>query len=1128
MSRSSFSLSQFAWLATKTTFAITVGLMFASVSTPVRGDDTTAREPLPKSWQADAELTDVFFIDENLGWVVGDSGTTLRTRDGGKTWNAQTLSNSFRRDTVELQQKFRNLGSGQSTNSTGVTNRQQSILPITCRFNSVHFVDANQGWAAGGFQLPYINRTQAVVMRTRDGGITWQTIEDLAIPRLQKIQFSSPRQGIAYGDSGNVFTGGIFETNDAGSSWSAISSQPDSAWIDAEQTTNHFVTINDAGQLGRYDNGQYEPAVLIGSTIANKIDFRCLKMIDDNQGVAVGTQGSLFKTDNGGLSWQRLPIETTQPELVNFDWQTAVVTEQKVIFAGFPGSTIATLDLKTNQISTAKTPVRTKLNRLFFLDGKTGWAVGDFGVVLTTTDGGQTWQRQRGNTRGLAMLIVAPRADQVPVELLARYSLEKNHNCGVLVLQDKHTAFESARQAANRLGSCYNDLIKTSSSPDQPLDPETIIATLVRNIRTLKPAVVVSQAPQSYSEDINDPFRQISLAVKLAADPTAYPGHARMGLTTHRVSRFAVQDSIGPISINPEQILIQSGQQLQDQVAFSRALLGKPTVNLNPNNYRILESTAGHSVENVTDLLAALPSHQLPNRLSKSSKQSNLSNIRFANESAKSLKNFANFKVNTRQDLVVWRQQLQQFLNSMEVNVHNGGNWMLRLTEQYQNQGQPELAVQAAELLIMRFPDSPYTIPVTTWLAKQYSSIEVGKLAFDQQVAWGLLQADGSPTQSVRNAKRFATGPTATVEAGVTNLTWQPIQPTIKRNSSKPAANLEKPTIAQTSATEDIDADAIVLPDRRPEFYLLRLQRAARLLSSIGRRDPDFAAGPYCQWLEIQLARQLNEVSPNTISSLPSRYKKLLNGRGPLRESIADKVKQELSLLGSEALLGNEAEISPDSPLEFASAKPAPPTVSNCVEIEDRPILDGRLNEPCWQTARAIPILVSDGTTQNGVQQPQAQAQFCRDSEFLYVTIACEKFSGLSYEPRKQVRARDAQLQATDHVTIQLDLDRDYETSFKFAVDHQGWARESCDGFQNWNPDWFVSNRETKSLWMIEAAIPLSAISPNKIHPGDRWNLRLSRRTSPNRINRLKQDSEETKSIFLHRPLPKHEQYLAF
>ena len=1118
MSRSILSLAQIfgspsyaSWPRAILVFALIICfLLTAGISTSVSGDDPVAREPLPKAWQADAELTDVFFINEDLGWAVGESGVTLRTRDGGNTWNTQASINSFRKDTVQLQQKFRNLESRKLTNSTGVTGRQTSTSPITCRLNSLHFIDANQGWATGGYQLPYINRTQAVILRTRNGGITWEPSPNLAIPRLRKINFSSPRNGTAFGDSGNVFTGGIFKTSDAGNSWSAISRETDAAWLDGDQTNQHFVLINDRRKLGRYADGRYEAAVLLGDKAAKTRNFRCVKMIDDNQGVAVGDQGSLFTTNNGGLSWLRKPIETTHPQLANFDWETIAVVDQKVIIAGFPGSTITTLDLKSNQLSTSSTPVRTKLNRLFFLDNQTGWAVGDFGVVLKTTDGGKTWNRQRGNTRNLAMLIVSPRANQIPVELLARYSLDNNRNCGVVVLQDTNTAFESARQAASRLGSCYHKLIQTSA----PAAPEAVIAKLVRDIRTLKPAVVVSQAPQTFSENITDSFQQISLAIKLAADPNAYPDHAALGLTTHRVSRFVVQDPIGPIQINPKRMLIQSGQLLQDQVAFSRSLLGKPTIDLTPNRYRVIEPT-GRTVGKSTDLLTGLPSHLLPSRLGKSLQQSNLADIRFANQSAKTLEEFANFKINTPQDLIVWRQQLQRFLNSLEVDVHNGGNWLIRLVEQYQTQGQPELAEQAAELLITRFPNSPYTIAVTTWLAKQYSSIELGKLAFDQQVAWGSLKADGSPSQSVKNSQRYATGPEKKVEAGVTTLTWKPLQPAVRQKAEEADSNnsppeTDKPTIAQASATEDIETETLVLPSDRPEFYLQRLQRSARLLSSIGQRDPDFAAGPYCQWLEVQLARQLNEVRPNAVGSLPNRYQKLLAGRGKLRESIAEKVNFEL------ALLDGEIKAVPQFPL---------PAQSNCLEIQDRPNLDGRLSEICWRSAPATPVLI---TSDENKRQPQAQVQFCRDAEHLYIAIACEKFAKLTYKPSLGKRKRDAQIDGTDHVTIVLDLDRDHQTNFYFSINHQGLAQESCSGIAPWNPNWFVSNSQTETLWMVEAAIPLSAISPTKIRPSDRWNLHLSRSISPTRIGSLNQDSEKARSIFFHRPLPKLENTLSF
>ncbi len=39
----------------------------------------------------DAELTDVFFLDPDQGWAVGDRGAILRTEDGGRHWQVQRV-----------------------------------------------------------------------------------------------------------------------------------------------------------------------------------------------------------------------------------------------------------------------------------------------------------------------------------------------------------------------------------------------------------------------------------------------------------------------------------------------------------------------------------------------------------------------------------------------------------------------------------------------------------------------------------------------------------------------------------------------------------------------------------------------------------------------------------------------------------------------------------------------------------------------------------------------------------------------------------------------------------------------------------------------------------------------------
>jgi len=66
----------------------------------------------------------VYFIDADIGWVVGGSGTILKSSDGGANWIPQT---------------------------SGTSNA----------LNSVHFIDANKGWTVG---------SNGTILKTTNGG----------------------------------------------------------------------------------------------------------------------------------------------------------------------------------------------------------------------------------------------------------------------------------------------------------------------------------------------------------------------------------------------------------------------------------------------------------------------------------------------------------------------------------------------------------------------------------------------------------------------------------------------------------------------------------------------------------------------------------------------------------------------------------------------------------------------------------------------------------------------------------------------------------------------------------------------------------------------------------------------
>ena len=83
------------------------------------------------------------------------------------------------------------------------------VSGVKCTLSSVCFVDARNGWAAGGMAYPYLHDSTGVVLATCDGGLSWQR-EPALLPALRKIRFVSERQGWAIASASAMFPGGTF------------------------------------------------------------------------------------------------------------------------------------------------------------------------------------------------------------------------------------------------------------------------------------------------------------------------------------------------------------------------------------------------------------------------------------------------------------------------------------------------------------------------------------------------------------------------------------------------------------------------------------------------------------------------------------------------------------------------------------------------------------------------------------------------------------------------------------------------------------------------------------------------------------------------------------------------------
>ena len=144
--RLGFSLALFSALSATMVFG-------QSAAFQLNGDAAVAT-PL----QDDANLHDVQFVGQKIGWAAGDRGTVWKTDDGGAKWEFVKT-------------------------------------PVDCSLRSVCFLTNRVGWIVGGGTTPYTKLGFGVVLFTNDGGRTWEQPSNASLPRLHYVKFFDLTRG---------------------------------------------------------------------------------------------------------------------------------------------------------------------------------------------------------------------------------------------------------------------------------------------------------------------------------------------------------------------------------------------------------------------------------------------------------------------------------------------------------------------------------------------------------------------------------------------------------------------------------------------------------------------------------------------------------------------------------------------------------------------------------------------------------------------------------------------------------------------------------------------------------------------------------------------------------------------
>jgi len=332
-------------------------------------------------------LKDVDFVDPSTGWAVGGGGQILRSIDGGLTWTPQASTTNAWLDGVCFVGPTEGfvVGWGQLLHTTngGSTWSLVSDTPGVDLVD-VTFLDSLNGWAVGGTQR---------ILRTTNGGISWalQALGDTG--SLESISMADPFRGVAVGSRGHVFT-----TDDGGVSWvsrriGSVSGthefdivDPQLVW--AANDGEVLVTRDGGASWGMLDRTLFQ-------NFPDGIDF-----FDASRGWMLNAGAITHRTTDGGATWALSDV--TAENGIQLE-AIAVVDAQTVVVVG--GETVfrhSRIYRSTDGGVTWSARQHPEVNWTYyaidFPDASTGYAVGNFGGISKTTDGGATWFTVRGSS----------------------------------------------------------------------------------------------------------------------------------------------------------------------------------------------------------------------------------------------------------------------------------------------------------------------------------------------------------------------------------------------------------------------------------------------------------------------------------------------------------------------------------------------------------------------------------------------------------------------------------------------------------------------------------------------------------------------------------------------------------
>jgi uncharacterized protein (TIGR03437 family) len=401
----------------------------------------------------DEQVRDLHFLDGNRGYAVGtaDGGAVVwRTLDGGATWTfirmpewnpltdeglwavAATGNFVLALGDRDLQAQSTHPWDSCGTLATCGSDCEclftESYINPHYMFLHVFFVDQTHGWVSGSRTFS-VSNWGLVILATQDGGKTWTTQYERAPPtdslfsvdRLNGIYFTDASNGWAVGSSDTYLVGNDYEhhsaimhTVDGGQHWTEQGAElytgydleffgvqflnGQEGWAVADDNYPSYNvslahTTNGGSLWSWVDTGIQGAPLGIGfATPEGSVSAR-----DPQHVWAVGDRPKAVYTTDGGGHWMDAKFSCGNPECGMRCYAVAMTDGQNGWIAGgdYPGPGVTlyqTTDGGADWLRHTLPEERAgDLRDIQFIDATHGWAAGETGNLLSTSDAGATW-----------------------------------------------------------------------------------------------------------------------------------------------------------------------------------------------------------------------------------------------------------------------------------------------------------------------------------------------------------------------------------------------------------------------------------------------------------------------------------------------------------------------------------------------------------------------------------------------------------------------------------------------------------------------------------------------------------------------------------------------------------------